>query len=73
MKSIAWLAAVAAGTWIAAGPPAAAEEKLIFATISPAGNAMNAKVLIPWATRRFTNPMVPGAVRSPATATRRVR
>src|SRR6476659_3407591 len=31
--------------------PAGAEEKLIFATISPAGNAMNAKVLIPWAKR----------------------
>jgi TRAP-type C4-dicarboxylate transport system substrate-binding protein len=30
---------------------AAAEERLIFATISPAGNAMNAKVLIPWAKR----------------------
>jgi TRAP-type C4-dicarboxylate transport system substrate-binding protein len=31
------------------GAAQAQETKLIFATISPAGNAMNAKVLIPWA------------------------
>jgi TRAP-type transport system periplasmic protein len=34
-----------------AGSAGAQETKLIFATISPAGNAMNARVLIPWAKR----------------------
>jgi TRAP-type C4-dicarboxylate transport system substrate-binding protein len=44
-------ALAAAALAFTAGSASAEETKLIFATISPAGNAMNAKVLIPWAKR----------------------
>ena len=45
------LALAAATAVCVAGAASAQETKLIFATISPAGNAMNARVLIPWAKR----------------------
>jgi TRAP-type C4-dicarboxylate transport system substrate-binding protein len=52
MKRAGWWAAVAAAIASWAAPAASAQEaKLIFATVSPAGNPLNARVFVPWAQR----------------------